>query len=281
MIFDHPLDGARAKVTRAMQHAVVLRKHCEHYSSSAPTGLSVEHIPTAGVIEVILDSVKNPPPFLGSILGDVAHNLRSALDQVTWQLALSGPDAAALDNYRLAKTIQFPITSSRNQFSKLGVLRYLDSETRARVERWQPFNNLEGGTHLVNPLAILQAVSNTDKHRLMIPAVGRLNLDDIEIHSSITLDLDRAEILVEDVAHVEASTALARIPCLDDDGFAQARLKAIPLPEFWIEDIGMLRTDQAVLLVEQISDVVEDLGQAFPPANDFEARREGWLTPDL
>ena len=281
MIFNHPLDGARGKVTRAMQHAVSLREHCSRYSSSVGTSLSVKHDAASNTVEVRLDRVEDPPPYLSAILGDIAHNLRSALDQVIWQLALMGPNAEALDDERVARTIQFPIKSSKEQFRSLSMLKHFDAETKLRLESWQPFNNLEGGTHLVNPLAILQAISNTDKHRLLIPAVGKINLDDIQIYSTIPLYMDQAEILVEQAAFTGSGTPLVRIPCGNTSGTVDARLEKFPLPEFWIESIGMLRTDQAVSLVGEISDVVEDLGRDFPPPGNFETRTKAWVTPDL
>ncbi len=280
MVFDHPLDGARGKIVRATQHAVALRQHCQRYTSGRPAVLSVEQSEQGQAVDIVLESTENPPPYLGAILGDIAHNLRSALDQLTWQLALIGPRAAELEQPKVSRRIQFPISDSRAQFDGL-VVGFLDEDSQGRIGRWQPFNNLEAGTHLVNPLAILRAISNTDKHRLLVPAVGKIALDDIRIRSTVPLDLNQVEAFVDDGAHVGEGTVLFRIPCPDPPGVSEAYLVSQPVPDFLIDGIGMLRLDQVFDLAEQISIVVEDIGQRFPTPEEFDLRTEGWLTPDL
>lgn len=54
-----------------------------------------------------------PPLYLGLILGEMVHNLRSALDQLAWQLALSHVGEATLSDPRIGNLIVFPITAYR------------------------------------------------------------------------------------------------------------------------------------------------------------------------
>jgi hypothetical protein len=281
VVFDHPLDGARGKIVRATQHAVALREHCQRYTSGRPAVLSFAQSEQGQAVDILLESTEDPPPYLGAILGDIAHNLRSALDQLTWQLAVIGPRAAELDQPKVSRGIQFPITDSKAQFDGHHVLEFLGDDSQARIGRWQPFNNVEAGTHLVNPLAILRAISNTDKHRLLVPAVGKIALDDIRARSTVPLDVSQVEVFVDDAAHVGEGTILFRIPCSDPSGVTEVHLVSQPVPDFLIDGMGMLRLDQVFDLAEQISTVVEDVGQRFPTAEHFDLRTEGWLTPDL
>ncbi|MDX5962687.1 hypothetical protein SIM91_05030 [Rhodococcus opacus] len=94
------------------------------------------------------------------LLGDVVHNLRAALDHAMWQVT---PDTV-----RSARptTVQLPICDSRKAFETWKkkqdgcypekVLEVLDTA--------QPFHAPPEQLH---PLAILQYLSNTDKHRLL------------------------------------------------------------------------------------------------------------------
>jgi hypothetical protein len=52
-----------------------------------------------------------PPLYLGLILGEVINDLRSALDQLAWQLALDYAGAEELAKPGVGNAITFPITS--------------------------------------------------------------------------------------------------------------------------------------------------------------------------
>jgi hypothetical protein len=102
------------------------------------------------------------------MIGEIVHNLRSALDHLAYQLVLTGECGQTLPRQRW-RNIYFPICDKKSDFrgqlaEKLpGVgLRQL-----ALIEREQPYK-----TYYVidrSPLRRLRILSNTDKHRVVTP----------------------------------------------------------------------------------------------------------------
>lgn len=121
------------------------------------------------VYRILMDVL--PPIEIGVAIGQIAHNLRSALDNLTWQLA-------RLETRTPYDRTQFPIfrwrvTTRKDrhgnplpQFEREG-RRYLKSlrlEHRAVIERMQPYVGGRGFRR--HPLFRLHEINNTDKHRL-------------------------------------------------------------------------------------------------------------------
>lgn len=100
-----------------------------------------------------------PPAAFGPIIGDIAHNLRSALDQLTWQLAL-------LRTATPYKRTQFPIFTDPDNYAKDGtrLLQSLEPEHAGFIERLQPYHEDDPTETLLYGLNVL---SNVDKHREM------------------------------------------------------------------------------------------------------------------
>jgi hypothetical protein len=103
--------------------------------------------------------VEPPPEDWGTRVGEFAHNLRSALDNLVWQLALLGggtPD----------KSTQFPIFEDEvewNSGKRRSQTRALRPHYVARLKPAQPFHL--GENIALHPLAILTHLNNLDKHR--------------------------------------------------------------------------------------------------------------------
>lgn len=121
--------------------------------------------------------LEEPPLRFGVILGDCVHNLRSCLDHIIWQVTL-------LDDGTPNEQTQFPIASkSESQFEGMANRRIpgLSAEHRALVKRTQPYH--AGDRAPAHPLAVLAALSNVDKHRIVHPTYSLLDMD-----TSATLD---------------------------------------------------------------------------------------------
>lgn len=127
-----------------------------------------------------------PPldPEIGVIVGEFAHNLRSALDIMLWQVIL-----ARGGRPRIGVT-QFPIYEDEAKFKGKAeaLTRGVSREDFAFIEAAQPFNNRRHphlSSYLVNvrseratqfaewhPLALLSHVNNVDKHRYLHPTIS-------------------------------------------------------------------------------------------------------------
>lgn len=112
-----------------------------------------------------------PPPEWETAVGDIVHKLRSALDQLAYQLAtLNQADEAAL------RGCEFPIFRDRDLFYSGGKgggvykIRALADIDREVIESLQPFDFPE------HALWVLQQLSNGDKHRLGIVSADSVGL---------------------------------------------------------------------------------------------------------
>jgi hypothetical protein len=123
-----------------------------------------------------------PKPIVALMLGDILHNLRSALDHLAWQLVLNGSDPKPEHPTR----VQFPIYSVGRSKSKKKLtftnrvkwhLPGVGAPQRAFVDRYQPYHRGQ------DTLALLARLSNTDKHRMLNPI--RRNTTQFDPHAVV------------------------------------------------------------------------------------------------
>ena len=171
----HPLLGCRYKLSRAERHRQDLGHEIRLWSNRDPwaSRLERETEGTQHTLRSFIDVREEPPSHLGLIIGDWAHNLRSALDYLMYELV-------RLDHGQPLRGTQFPICRQfadyqafRRKEDKSGkrtcFMRVLEFSHRRAINRAQPYRRRDGAdTH---PLAILRAISNRDKHRLLHTAV--------------------------------------------------------------------------------------------------------------
>jgi hypothetical protein len=113
--------------------------------------------------ETILFEIPNlgtPPEALSLVVGDILHNLRSALDYLAWQLVLANGGTPN-------EHTQFPIHDSRLTSSGKSRAVQIAGGVGAAVipllEGLQPY--LHAHSAKSHPLSILKRLSNIDKHR--------------------------------------------------------------------------------------------------------------------
>src|SRR4051812_8089914 len=82
------LAGCWAKLDRAKEHQNELQEEGQRFLADASFQVDVDVDPKSGWHEVRLVRVPSVPLRLCVIVGDLVHNLRSALDHLVWQLVL-------------------------------------------------------------------------------------------------------------------------------------------------------------------------------------------------
>jgi hypothetical protein len=105
-------------------------------------------------------------------LGDAIHSIRGALDHAAWEIVCRG--GRLPEDERERRRIAFPIFDSPKGFRGAPVLRYVDAGTRTIFEEAQPYATGKA-------LQFLAALSNDDKHRLLLPNVLAYAEGDFEI----------------------------------------------------------------------------------------------------
>lgn len=166
-----------AKLDRAGSHLADLQKATKEFGESDFYEI-VTDLPEKGRIVGKAVNVKRPGPEPGAMIGDVVHSIRSALDQLVFQLAMaeSGPLSE-----RTAKDSAFPIfrtgpkyrgEAGRGHGKGRGAsykIRGLSRPVQVSIERLQPYHRRKHP--LLWALWQLEQLSNIDKHRL-IPLTG-------------------------------------------------------------------------------------------------------------
>ena len=162
------ITGSRLKVKRAGKHLNELERKARTFIDRLPDNFTRKLDPN-DFNYVIYEVPPNraPPLTFGPVLGDVIHNLRSALDHIAWQLAL-------LTKSRPFKYTAFPIITDKkpkslNEFKRL--TKDVWPEAIPIIRELQPYHR--GDAAKFHELAILHALWIDDKHRAHAPIPGR------------------------------------------------------------------------------------------------------------
>lgn len=146
------LDGARAKVERAKEQIqefnTVIRNSIDSFY-----GIRCEERDDSINFRAV---VRGGLPIKWSIIaGEIAHNLRSALDHVVWQL---------VDEKGTART-EFPIFDSSEKYETTGKkkIQLVSASAQEIIEGLQPYH--KGMEFSAHPLYRLHHINRIDKHR--------------------------------------------------------------------------------------------------------------------
>lgn len=161
-----------AKLARAREHVADLNHEAARFIS-ASLG-AVRAVENGGRRHVVYwTKYSEPPEKLGLIIGDAAHNARSALDHLVWALATAGAEEEGIkltdDDKRW---LQFPTSTTGRDFrnNRGKFLKCVPDDAVNYIKGRQPFTVRpnEPETHLLYRLSHLD---NTDKHRTVVPFV--------------------------------------------------------------------------------------------------------------
>jgi len=171
MITTSKFRASSLKLVRAAKHLDELRGEVQSYIDKKPMDLSWESIPWRDEFVNIfardenliglVPRVRIPiPDEFAPIIGDVVHNLRSALDIMIFDLL-----APQLGD-ETHRSIEFPFW--RCDRSKQRSMRFVERlpEVAVLVEAWEPFPYGRSRLH------VLHDMWNMDKHRSIIPILG-------------------------------------------------------------------------------------------------------------
>jgi hypothetical protein len=161
------LSGSRQKLARAVKHTETLNREIPaSIEQRDPYSIHCDFDEQTGVLRVLLRPQAADLRF-SVILGELVHDLRSALDHIVATLVLAS-------NATLTKKHQFPIESDETRFdrlcgtasSPLGQLKGIKYGF-SDIRDVQPFHLKPDPDHA--GLALLNRLSNSDKHRTVLP----------------------------------------------------------------------------------------------------------------
>ncbi len=158
----HPLDGIRLKLGRAEQHIIAAQVMVDGFIASNPYTFDIKADPEPPHY-VVLTRVNQaiPDKELSCIIGDFAHNARSALDLLIYQLS----DLPPSDKSRFR--LQFPIFDCPKEYGKKveSYLAMVAPEHIEIIEGFQPYKGANGTNN--DALGFLRTINDTDKHRII------------------------------------------------------------------------------------------------------------------
>ncbi len=165
----HPLNGSRLKLRRARKHLDSIKVAIDSFLASKPYAFVLEADPKPPNYNIVARVRHLPDEEWGLIVGDFAHNARSALDLLVYQLSqLPYDDERCFD-------LEFPIFdkvkgySNKVQKCLVGVA----PEHITVIGDFQPYKRPKGSYD--DALGILHTINNADKHRIInvVGAIGR------------------------------------------------------------------------------------------------------------
>lgn len=178
-----PQASWNAKLERAQEHLQALRTQVNEYRASEPYTVKPELTDVPQRLAYRLHIWRPQPIKISTIVGDILHNLRAALESVAFELArrsLNGvltPDQEGLSTFPIKKT-----STEFNKFFKGRREGLYSDQSREIFHAFQPFAKLEqahsldvaldkdpGSDSEWNLLYRLDKLWNIDKHRRLIP----------------------------------------------------------------------------------------------------------------
>ena len=161
----HTLDGCRAKVDRARLHIAELAESVRTFTDRAPYRVRGEVNETTNEVVFIAEAdpeFASVPIDLPLIAGEVAHQLRSALDHLVWQLVVANtgqPPEGTKSG--------FPIFQNAAGYAARApaMIAGVSVEAAIRIEAAQPYN--AGPDAARTLLWVVHELNNTDKHRII------------------------------------------------------------------------------------------------------------------
>jgi len=164
MINPDPMLGPKLKVDRAKRHLADFEAALQAFFAEKPYELVSNPDMQTGEVVYRIKVHKCLPDELSIIVGDVVHNLRSALDQMVCALVRANGQQVTGGN-------AFPILGSAKSFEERSSVKLKNVSFKAArfIRRLKPY---QGGNA---PLWMLSELDNMDKHNAIVPiAAGQV-----------------------------------------------------------------------------------------------------------
>jgi hypothetical protein len=154
------LEGCLAKVDRADALLKELADKWVAFLETDPYSHWIDDRTQPGWQRVYCDFSQPPWPYFGVIAGEIAHDLRSALDHFAWREAVEA--SGHVKAVKHERDITFPIRRSASSFKHAKVLGLVSKDAAALMERCQPYKRGKG----IGPksLGLLHWFNRLDKH---------------------------------------------------------------------------------------------------------------------
>ena len=156
-----PMTDSLRRINRAKKHLNILNREIKAFIASEPYRCAIDKDPQDGRYIFSPYLIAGIPLTWGLLIGEVAHGLRSALDNIAWSFAVKRDEGTVFPIY---------IKDSPKFINKLKRLR---SDIWSDVKAVQPYNR-PNGERRRHPLWLLSRIDNIDKHRIILPGATKI-----------------------------------------------------------------------------------------------------------
>lgn len=174
-----PLAGAETKLARAREHLKRLRSESTRFLEGDPYRIVVDFDAKSGWYFIKARIVEQAPVELSVTVGEFAYECVSALNHAVWQLAARKRGRLKIEGKKLRDQIQFPVAYSRERFMEKGIIKqgHVSQAAVAVIHELQPYYRFNGKARAkTHSLSLLKALADSDKHRVLAPRLGSLDL---------------------------------------------------------------------------------------------------------
>lgn len=218
------LEGVHARLDKADEHLYVLKAAMQRFLDENPYRVISEVDADTGECVLRGQVFKRPPKLAWALLiGDTIHNLRSALDHLTWQLGrvelarLGRPEEDPPDR------TAFPICVAPGDFNaqRERHIGGLSSDAQTRIENLQPYEQRPNGPR-ATALWVLHALWNQDKHRLL--HIGQSATIEFGVTADVIFDYTLNMGRLNALSTFDANGEIDRLPGVTDCAKLAAKL---------------------------------------------------------
>ncbi|HXQ39573.1 MAG TPA: hypothetical protein VN843_36580 [Anaerolineales bacterium] len=165
---DERLALIRSKIERAKKHILDLEIARDRFIETEPYVIEPERDPQTGNHLFRVAKLQLPPPDLGLMAGDAAHNLRSALDHLAYKLVLVNKETPN-------RNTGFPIfdDAARYVAGSHGKIKLMSQSAQDAIKATEPYRGRN------NLLWLINAIDIADKHHTLLVGlihVGRYSV---------------------------------------------------------------------------------------------------------
>lgn len=207
----HPLSTAWAKYNWASKHMDAVAKAIQRSvdPNAHPIAVDVNIEPPHGNTAVVrVTKLPKLQTDYGLTLGDTIQNFRAGLDHLAWCLVKLGDDPRPAN----PQSVYFPMARSGKSFrGRINEwLPGVSQEYRAIIRRYQPYRSGDRA----KAIRWLRNLSNTDKHRILIPAVVSLGPFNLSVLANWPMQQSGVDHLVTGRRALNVGTPLLRVPLI-------------------------------------------------------------------
>jgi hypothetical protein len=164
-----PLESARLKLQRAEDHMVEFNRRMAEFRATDPWHV-IRDLEGDGVEHLYRVEIRaEPPPYLGTIIGDFFHNVRSAFDSIAYDLSMT---STPLPSKKQQRRIGFPFSRTQKSFEDAisKQLRFVARKAQKEINRLQPYLSWDPSWgDQPHDLLTIGDANNIDKHRFVHP----------------------------------------------------------------------------------------------------------------